>query len=299
MKKKSLFKFVLDFGMILVLVLMYNKRSINMTFHELGGLILIGVMLIHVAMNYRWVIGITKKLFSRALPVKTRIGYAINALLLITFLLIGMSGIFISKTLFHLNVGGGQWKTIHYTASAIALILIGIHLGLHRQFLGTILGKLLPVPQKMRQMLGIILSVVIIGFGCYSMVTTSFSRWMLLPFTAAQMEGGPNKEFGDNDHNSQINATQENGKDLTQKNENKTDFPDGKVRPDHGTMKNESGFPREEQTSGLALVFLTIAQFFSITYVFAVFTALLDILMTKRKRKKLAQITADIDEKRS
>lgn len=351
--KKNIFKFFLDLGLMVLLVLMYNKRVFNMTFHELGGLILFGVILVHLIINYRWIVTVTKRLFSKTIPVRTRLGYLLNILLLITFILIIISGIMISKTLFHLNIRGGSWKTIHYSASAVALLLTGLHLGLHKQFIFNTLKKIIPLPRKISRVIGIVFTLLITIFGCYSMVTTSFSRWLSMPFTSAQMQDGfehgefgnqsgrlgnfetpgelpegeipqgnapqgdikegdqrgnvqkgtapegdssnstaPDKQRPDTTNADQISSSKIKDNVVVSdkannKGGNKNDFPQRDGMPSRKDFSNREGFPEGNGQTGVSIILLTIAQFFSISYVFAVITALIDMLIMKRKKGRL------------
>src|SRR5574344_975197 len=87
-------KLLLDVVMLVVLMLLFNKRSLGMQFHEVAGLALLGAFAFHIALNYKWVIGVPRRLFARETPMKTRLGYIIDALLFIAFVLIGVSGMF-------------------------------------------------------------------------------------------------------------------------------------------------------------------------------------------------------------
>lgn len=47
-------KLALDLVLFALLVLMYQKRLISMEFHEIGGLALFGLFLVHKALNWKW-----------------------------------------------------------------------------------------------------------------------------------------------------------------------------------------------------------------------------------------------------
>jgi hypothetical protein len=343
MSKKNVLKLVLDFCMIIVLVLMYNKSSVNLSFHEIGGLALIGVMLIHVLINGKWVTVVTKKLFDKTLPVKTKLGYILNVLLLISFLLIGISGIMISEVLFHISVDGGiSWKTIHYTSAAVALILIGIHIGLHKQFICNHLGKLLHIPKLTGRIAGIALSIIIVAYGCFSFTTTSFANWLLMPFSSQQSgegfrDGGrpnhgegfdqsqmPGRPGGKDDSSSDSTAVPSGiPSDGTSSDSNDNGGPgtsdalpsapeDGSTAPSGmpeapSDSDSNGGFTKgmpsgdfpdsfeggkgipggSGQSGGILNALKTIAQFFSIAYVFAAVTALLEMLILKLTKKNI------------
>lgn len=283
MNKKNLLKFILDLCMIIVLALMYNKMSISMSFHEIGGLALLGVMLIHILLNGKWVITITKKIFNKSLPAKVRLGYIINTLLLISFALIGISGIFISKVVFHIsNNGTMQWKTIHYTSSAIALLLMGIHLGLHTQFISSMIKKLLPLPRKIGNSIAILFTIIIFSYGCYSMATSNFSSWLLMPLHTQQgggFEKGSRPDFI-KEQNEVTTGTVEKEKQISQ---------DTTILKEEGNNFHygRDGKGKGREQAGAGYIVSTLTTYFSIVYVFAMVVALLDTLINRSKRKKL------------
>ncbi len=49
--KKNVIKITLDVLMATVTILMYNAKVLTLGFHEIGGLILIGAFLIHIALS--------------------------------------------------------------------------------------------------------------------------------------------------------------------------------------------------------------------------------------------------------
>jgi len=187
MKLKNTVKIVLDVIMAILFVLMFKKNIISLSFHEIGGLFIFVLFAVHLILNYKWVIGVTKKLFSKNLPVKTKINWIINALLLVSFGVICISGIFISKVLFAGKFNSGfQWRQIHYFASAFALILTGVHLGLNWGFVMGMFKKVVKIPPRAAKIASIVLLATIFSFGVYSAVGTGFTRWLYTPFLSQQ-----------------------------------------------------------------------------------------------------------------
>ena len=173
-KKKRVLKLVLDAVMLVLLVLMYRKQVISLSFHEIGGLALIGLFLIHHLVNAKWIGSVTRKLFRKGTPGVVRARYIVDVLLLLAFLAIGVSGVLISKVVFSFHVQG-NFKTLHYFASAVAIILMGVHLGLHADF---IFGKLLRKgANKAAKVALCVVLAAMIAFGGYSLFTTSFLRF--------------------------------------------------------------------------------------------------------------------------
>lgn len=116
--------------MAVVFVLLFNPAVTTLTFHELASLVLGLAMIIHVVINWKWVISVSKRIFSKR---KTRLSYVLNIALLLDMLVIIISGLLISEILFpnfryFINV---NWLPIHVVSSFIGLLTIGIHIGLH------------------------------------------------------------------------------------------------------------------------------------------------------------------------
>ncbi|HPF86690.1 MAG TPA: DUF4405 domain-containing protein [Candidatus Limiplasma sp.] len=177
MKKINRIKLVLDALMLIALVLMYNKNVLGLSFHEIGGLAVCGLFIIHILLNGKWVLVITGKLFSPKIAWRNKLNWLIDFLLLLSFIYILVSGISISKVLFDGQRGASVMKTGHYAVSALALVLIGIHVGLHY----TSILKRTPaqkLPRTLRRITAVAMSVIILGFGVYEMTATSFLHWM-------------------------------------------------------------------------------------------------------------------------
>jgi len=183
-RQKRILKLTLDAVMLVLLVLMYKKQVISIGFHEIGGLALIGLFIVHLLFNAKWIGAVTKRLFAKATSAHVRACYIVDALLLIAFLAVGVTGVLISKVVFSVNASG-NYKTLHYFASAVAVILMGVHLGLHADY---IFGKLLRRGAKKagKIVLAVILALIV-AFGAYSLFTSSFVSYLTAPIQAASL----------------------------------------------------------------------------------------------------------------
>jgi len=186
-------KLVLDAIMLVLLVLMYNKQVISMGFHEIGGLALIGLFVIHHLVNARWIGSATKRLFAKGTSGMVRARYLVDALLFLAFVTVGVTGILINKTLFEIHVAGNA-KTLHYFASALAIILMGVHLGLHADY---IFGKIMRKgANKLAKAALAVVLACLVAFGGYSLFTTQFVRYLAAPIQAAEFSHGTFKPSG-------------------------------------------------------------------------------------------------------
>jgi hypothetical protein len=181
--------------MSVLFVLMFNAKVISLDFHELGGLFVCVLFLFHKLLNWKWIVAVSKKIFNKDLNFKTRLGYIVDFLLLISVTTILVSGIFISKILFrNIDSRSLPWQMIHYFASAVSLILMGIHIGLHWGFVMGMFEKYLKIPNVIATPLSIILVLAIVILGLYNIFTSSFTRWLESPFTSSQMGEFKEKE---------------------------------------------------------------------------------------------------------
>ena len=199
--KTNVMRISLDVVMAVLLILMYKKAAISMEFHEIGGLVVGGLFLIHNLLNRKWIVGITRRVFGKALAPRVRVGYAVDVLLLVSMVLIALTGIMISQTILtgiSGNVAVG--RRAHYFFSAVALVLVGIHIGLHWSFIRTSFAKVFRLPRAIARPLGIVCLAAVLVYGGYSMVTSSFAGWLTDPFVVLTSSDGALLETGGGEH---------------------------------------------------------------------------------------------------
>ncbi|MFJ8245924.1 DUF4405 domain-containing protein [Peribacillus asahii] len=179
MKKKNYVKFALDLIMALLFVLFFNKQVLGgLTFHEIAGLGFAAAYFTHIFLNLQWVKKVTLKLFDKKLPWKTRGNYLLNLLLLVSMSFIIISGVLISRVVFpNINVSNERWfQMTHISISFLVLALVGIHVGLHWQWVVNVWKKMWKYGPK-RVWIGYVMkgvTVLILLFGLYEMSDTGF-----------------------------------------------------------------------------------------------------------------------------
>ncbi len=189
--KKNIVKIVLDISMFVLLLLMYRKDALGISFHEVGGLIVCGLVLVHLGLNWRWVFGVGRRLFGKTLSVKTRIGYLVDALLFISTAFVAVSGIMISKTIHYLDIGQRRFlENGPLLRRRRGLVLLGVHIGLHWPFIRNFFARFLRLPRIVARPLGIICLAAILIYGGYSMAESNFAGWLSGPFTASALSEG-------------------------------------------------------------------------------------------------------------
>lgn len=260
--KKNFIKIILDILMFVLLILMFNKNVISMSFHEVGGLIVCGLFLIHMGLNRKWILGISKRIFDKSLSGKTRLGYIVNAMLFIFTALIAISGIMISKTIFGFQTRSGVfWQSIHYFTASLDIILIGIHIGLHWTFIKNMFTKIIKIPHTFIKPIGIICISIILIYGGYSTVTTDFTRWLSLPFTTSSVQKG--------------NISENHGK-RSKEMPNNDEGPENFIRPE---VKGNPGESNGGRDFSIGRIIEVITSYSSIILLFSFLTIMIEKIL--------------------
>ena len=143
MKKKM----ILDIIMSTIIVLLMKTVFTGMFLHELLGLFVFALFIFHKFLNWKWIKGVTPKLFSKKMPLKTKIMFGLDVLLFILVTFIIISGVLISQNILTSIQGNDLlfWSEWHHFAAYSALILISIHIGMHWQSIMNMFRKLFKI----------------------------------------------------------------------------------------------------------------------------------------------------------
>ena len=131
----NIFKFFLSLILTIVFLLLMDPRSFyGLSFHEWAGLIIGIFFILHKILNWGWIKKVTL-MFFRSTTWRARLNYLLDVILLAGLVLMILSGIAIARTIdFNwLKLSGSPmfWRVMHTSSSLITLVLFGIHLGLH------------------------------------------------------------------------------------------------------------------------------------------------------------------------
>jgi len=264
--KMNWFKLLLDVGMGVLLFTLFSTRVAGLAFHEITGLVLFGMVVTHLILNWRWIWTFTKKLFSKNIPFKTRFGYILNILLIMSFTMIIVTGIMISKTiLVGILPRVADAQVMHYFFSALSLVIVWIHTGLHWDFIKVMFSKVVKVPAKVGLVLSSAALVSILAFGSYSLITSRFTQWIAGPVIGTISNSDEFEGRGPGRHNGELPSDQSGEVDRKS---------DG-VREFEGRVRNESSL------GSLSVV----AEMGSIMILIATLTAGTEILLKKKKKK--------------
>jgi cytochrome bd-type quinol oxidase subunit 1 len=141
--KIKTFEIVVDVVMTVALILVYCNKYLTIAFHEVAGLAIFGILIVHCISKYKWIGKVTKKFFSKKLPAKTRFSYCLSVLLLISFILVIASGVHQSQFLFEVSKAKAEaFWIIHSGFARVCLVLTIIHLVLQRNYIKAFFKKI-------------------------------------------------------------------------------------------------------------------------------------------------------------
>jgi hypothetical protein len=133
---KTLTKLYLDIALMIAYAVSMKPMFTGESWHEWLGLVLGGAAVIHLLLNWKWVVAVTRRFFTKA-GRQARINYVLDLLLFVSFTLTVMSGVIISKNLNTVQAVGlsaqamRNWREIHVWIPNVTLLIVGIHLAFH------------------------------------------------------------------------------------------------------------------------------------------------------------------------
>lgn len=174
MNKKNITKLVLDIAMAILFITFFNKNLISFKFHIISGYIFASFILIHMILNKKWIINISKRLFDKKLKIRTKLSYMISLGLFIDITLIILSGVLMMKSKNYDRVM--FWKMMHFGSSYIAIALIGIHIGLYWNFVMNMFRKIVRLKEKNKnyKFISRIIAIIILILGVNTIISTNY-----------------------------------------------------------------------------------------------------------------------------
>jgi hypothetical protein len=143
--KQNITKLLIDLGAFFALLVVSAPRFTGVAIHEWLAVALSGTIIVHLLLNWNWIVGITSRLFSKVAKGQ-RFNYFLNWALFASGIMIMLSGLMISKTIMpFLGIfltGGGAWKELHSLSTNIAMVLMGLHVAVHWNWITSMFKRL-------------------------------------------------------------------------------------------------------------------------------------------------------------
>ena len=137
--KKKILKIFLDIVMAIMMICLLNSNITGIKLHEILGIAVFFVFVLHKILNFKWIKAITKSLFRKNISTKAKIMYAIDILLLVLVTLNVFTGILISTYIFTYisAVYMDITSDIHHWLAYLLLATLIVHVALHGSYIRT------------------------------------------------------------------------------------------------------------------------------------------------------------------
>ncbi len=145
MSKQNLTKLFLDLGTFVALLIASAPHFTGDAIHEWLSLALGGAIIVHLLLNWNWIVQITARLFAKVAKGQ-RFNYILNWGLFASGIMIMLSGLMISKTVvpfFGISLPENMsWKQLHELSTNITMILMGLHIATHWSWITNMLKRI-------------------------------------------------------------------------------------------------------------------------------------------------------------
>ncbi len=136
MQKKNVVRIILDIAMIVIFILLYNTTATGLLFHEVVGLVIVGIVAIHLLINKKWIEAIGSFFRNKEKHKKQLFRLGLNIALLAGTVIVTVTGIMISMYVFPaLNIATDGLITLHKWSSYIMGGALALHTVLHWRFI--------------------------------------------------------------------------------------------------------------------------------------------------------------------
>ncbi|HVM71357.1 MAG TPA: DUF4405 domain-containing protein [Anaerolineales bacterium] len=134
MSVKARTNLIVDIAVLIAFLVANNPSLTGIPVHEwfavAGGVVLI----VHMVFHWDWVVNVSKTFFNKLIH-ESRFNYLVDALLLVDYVVVFLSGLAISRS-FMVTLGislpaSPAWREFHSLSANLALVLTGLHFAMH------------------------------------------------------------------------------------------------------------------------------------------------------------------------
>lgn len=127
-------RFLVDAVALVLFVVAMNTAATGIPLHEWLSVGVAGLIVFHLVTEWDWTIHVVTRFFRR-LAGLSRLHLFVDVVLFVAFVLVMLSGFLVSQSIVPLLGGqvpfGPTWRIVHALSADLALVVLGVHLGLH------------------------------------------------------------------------------------------------------------------------------------------------------------------------
>ncbi len=127
-----------DATLFVLFVVLSAPQATGLPIHEWLSFVFVPVFALHLALNWDWVIKVSRR-FVRRLGTQTRLNAVWDFILYPWMVFVLVSGLAASVSVFPAVLGGWVpdpfWTNLHHQSSNLLIPMIGVHLALHAKWI--------------------------------------------------------------------------------------------------------------------------------------------------------------------
>lgn len=127
-------KLYADIVLLIVFILTNIPQATGIAFHEWISIFFIIPLLIHILLDWQWVVNVTLRIFKK-LPGEVRFNYVWDVLIYVMMVFVLFTGFLVSEAaLPALGIPitiDPFWSSMHDASANLLMVLIGVHLAMH------------------------------------------------------------------------------------------------------------------------------------------------------------------------
>lgn len=132
------FKFRWDVLLLAVFALTTTPNATGVPLHEWAGLAVIPILVVHLLLNWSWIIGVSRQVFTR-LAGEVRFNHLLDAVLFVGMSMVMFSGILASQSALRwmgIPIRPDPfWRHLHEIWSNVLIVMIGVHVAMHGRWI--------------------------------------------------------------------------------------------------------------------------------------------------------------------
>ncbi|WP_298408762.1 DUF4405 domain-containing protein [uncultured Chloroflexus sp.] len=145
---------LIDSVMFIAFLITTAPSFSGLAIHEWLSLALAGMIITHLLLHWQWIVTIGKRLFAKTIW-RSRLNYLLNALLFLAFTITVATGVLMSREalpLFGITLPRDRTlEILHRQASDLTVIILGLHVAIHRSWIVGMFRRIWPLRKPTRQ----------------------------------------------------------------------------------------------------------------------------------------------------
>ena len=123
-------RLMVDISMFILTFFLMNVNFVSPLWHEIFGITISFLIIIHLILNFKWVKNITKNI--KKVKSQVKILYVVDILTFLSYFITIALGILISTSIFNFKTRYNPYLMLtHYIMGRLSLSLMLVHLGFH------------------------------------------------------------------------------------------------------------------------------------------------------------------------